>query len=357
MVSTPEPLPAGTAQRTAAAPEPTMRERVWQAIRHIQPDRVPYHVTWTAPAQQKLARHYGVEDLDTAVGNHMAKYRARPPDGPRWLADRPGFWRDEWGVLWNRTVDRDIGVVETYQLPEPSLAGYVLPDPLDPQRYAGLPAFIADNAGRFRHVSMGFSLFERAWSLRGMSNLLVDMIEAPAFVDELFDALLAWNLAVIAETVKYDVDAILFGDDWGQQRGLIFGPRLWRRFVKPRIALMYAATRAAGKAVFIHCCGKVQELFPELIELGLDVFNPFQPDVMDPYAMKRSYGDQLAFYGGMSVQSTLPHGTPQQVRDEARRLMDEVGRGGGFILGPSHDMPGDIPLENMLSLIETLRDG
>ena len=109
--------------------------------------------------------------------------------------------------------------------------------------------------------------------------------------------------------------------------------------------------------MFIHSCGRVQELFPELIALGLDVFNPFQPDVMDPYEMKRQFGQHLSFYGGMSVQRLLPLGTPQQVRDEARRLMDQVGRGGGFIIGPSHDMPGDIPIENMVAFVEAVREG
>ena len=336
--------------------ETTPRARVWQAIRHRQPDRVPYHLTYTAPARRKLEAYYGTADLEAAIGNHMAKYRARPPDAARWLADRPGFWCDEWGVLWNRTVDKDIGVVERYQLAERSLAGYTYPDPHDPQRYAGLPAFIAANQDRFRLVSMGFSLFERAWSLRGMSQLFVDMIEAPGFVDELLDGILAWNLAVIERMMQHAVDGVLFGDDWGQQRGLLFSPRLWRRFIKPRIAQMYGAVKQAGKAVFIHSCGKVQELFPELIALGLDVFNPFQPDVMDPYEMKRQHGQGLAFYGGMSVQRLLPLGTPQQVRDEARRLMDEVGRGGGFIIGPSHDMPGDIPIENMVAFVEALRE-
>jgi uroporphyrinogen decarboxylase len=337
-------------------PTPTPRARVWCAIRHQQPDRVPYQISWTAPARQKLEAHYGTTELDATLGNHMAKYRARPPDADRWLAARPGFWQDEWGALWNRTIDTDIGVVEAYQLKERSLSDYSFPDPLDPQRFAGLPAFITANADRFRYISMGFSLFERAWSLRGMSELLVDMLESPAWADTLLDGILAFNLAVIQEMVKCDIDGIMFGDDWGQQRGLLFGPRLWRRFIKPRIAEMYAATRKAGKVVLIHCCGKVQELFPELIDVGLDVFNPFQPDVMDPYEMKRRYGDRLAFYGGMSVQQLLPYGTPGQVRDEARRLMDEVGRDGGFIIGPSHDMPGDIPLENMIAFIDSVRE-
>ncbi len=110
------------------------------------------------------------------------------------------------------------------------------------------------------------------------------------------------------------------------------------------------AVKRTGKAVLIHSCGQVQELFPELIEAGLDVFNPFQPEVMDPYEIKREFGSRLAFLGGVSVQKLLPFGTPQQIRDEVRRLMDGVGADGGFIIAPSHDMPGDIPLENLAGL-------
>ena len=134
------------------------------------------------------------------------------------------------------------------------------------------------------------------------------------------------------------------------------GPRLWRRFIKPRLEQMYGAVKRAGKVVMIHSCGRVQELFPDLIEVGLDVFNPFQPDVMNPYEMKRQYGDWLTFFGGVSVQHLLPHGTPTEIRDEVRRMMDQVGRDGGFIIAPSHDMPGDIPVENMVAFIETVRN-
>jgi len=331
------------------------RDRVWTAVRHEQPDRVPYQISCTVPSRRRLEEYYGTAELDDLIGNHLAKYKARPPDELGWLPERPGFWRDEWGVTWNRTVDRDIGVVETYPLRERSLNGLAIPDPLSPVRYAALPAWIEANRSRFRYVSFGMSLFERAWSLRSMADLLVDMIEAPEWVDELLDAILAFDLAVVEEMLKYDIDGLLYGDDWGQQRGLIFGPRLWRRFIRPRVAQMYGAVKRAGKVVMIHSCGKVQELFPDLIEVGLDVFNPFQPDVMDPYEMKRQFGDRLSFFGGVSVQHLLPHGAPAEIRAEVRRLMDVVGRDGGFIIAPSHDMPGDIPLENMVAFIETVR--
>ncbi len=333
----------------------TPRERVLKAIRHEEPDRVPWHFTFTAPARQKAVAHYGTTKLDELLGNHLAAYR--PLRRGAWQEERPGYWRDEFGVLWNRTVDKDIGVVEDVLLKARSLKEYAFPDPHDPSRYDGLPAFVAANAHCFRYVSIAFSLFERAWSLRGMTELMIDMLEAPEFVDKLLDAIVEYNIGILEEVLGHDIDGVKFGDDWGQQNGLIFGGRLWRRFIKPRLEQMYGMVTRAGKSVLIHSCGRVQELFPDLIELGLDVFNPFQPEVMDPYEMKREYGHSLAFLGGMSVQKLLPFGTPQAIRDETCRLMEHVGRGGGYIIGPSHDMPGDIPLENMVAFIETVRKG
>jgi len=333
----------------------TPRARVQQAMRHQQPDRVPWQFEFTVPARRKLQAYYGVEDLAPILDNHLAAYEALPPDA--WQEIRPNYWRDEFGVVWNRTIDKDIGIVDSYQLQERSLAGYRFPDPSDPRRYAGLPAFIAAHADRFRIVNIGFSLFERAWTLRSMPELMIDMLEAPAWVDELLAAITAYNLGIIEKVVQYDIDAVMFGDDWGGQQGLLTGAKLWRRFLKPHLQQMYQAVKRAGKLVFIHSCGKVQELFPDLIELGLDCFNPFQPEVMNPYEIKRQFGQHLAFYGGMSIQRILPYGTPREVRDEARRLMDEIGRDGGYIIAPSHAMPGDIPVENMVALIETVHAG
>ena len=332
----------------------TPRERVLTAIRHEQPDRVPWHFTFTVPARKKAESCYGGGNLDEMLDNHLAAYR---PHSFFLQEIRPGYCRDEFGVVWNRTVDKDIGVVDDYQLKTRSLAGYAFPDPHNPKRYEKLPAFVAAQSSRFRYVSMAFSLFERAWSLRGMSDLMVDMMEAPEFVDELFDAITDFNCGVLEEVLRYDIDCVRFGDDWGQQHGLIFGGRLWRRFIKPRLARMYGMVKRAGRAVMIHCCGRVQELFPELIELGLDIFNPFQPEVMNPYEIKKQFGGDLTFFGGMSVQKLLPFGTPQEIREETCRLMEQVGRGGGFIIAPSHDMPGDIPIENMVAFIETVRNG
>jgi len=333
----------------------TSRERVWQSIRHSQPDRVPYYFSFTLPARRKLGTYYGTADLDSTLDNDMVRYSTRQPALLQEL--RPGFFRDEFGVVWNRTVDQDIGIPEVYPLPRRSLDGYTFPDPHDPRLHQGLTAFVRAHPQRFRLISYGFTLFERAWTLRSMPEIMMDMVEAPGWVEELLDTLTAYNLSVVHELLKYDVDGFLFGDDWGHQQGLLFSPGLWHRYIKPRLALLIGAVKRAGKAAFVHSCGKVQTLFPDLIEIGLDVFNPFQPDVMDVYEIKRQFGDCLSFYGGMSVQGLLPQGTPEQIQAEARRLMDQVGRGGGFIIGPSHHMPGDIPVENMVAFIEAVREG
>ncbi|MHB0875852.1 MAG: uroporphyrinogen decarboxylase family protein [Anaerolineae bacterium] len=335
----------------------TRRERIMTAIGHREPDRVPWHIGLTTPAADNLAAAVGVAagELDEWMGNHLAYIEALAPDA--WQEVKPGHWRDEFGVVWNRTVDPDIGVIEDYQLAERSLGGYRFPDPAAPARWEGLEAGLARRGDRYPVCAIGFSLFERAWTLRGMVNLLMDMVEAPEFVDELLDAICDYNVAVVERAVAYDIDAVYFGDDWGQQRGLIMGPRLWRRFILPRVQRMYGAVKQHGKRVFIHSCGDVDELFPDLIEAGLDVFNPFQPEVMDVVEVKARFGDRLSFLGGMSIQKIMPFGTPDDVRAEARRLMRTIGAGGGYILAPSHAIPRDVPVENILALIETAREG
>jgi len=119
---------------------------------------------------------------------------------------------------------------------------------------------------------------------------------------------------------------------------------------------MYELAKSKGKYVMIHCCGKVDELFDDLIECSLDIFNPFQPEVMDVFEIKKRYGGRLCFYGGISIQRTLPYGTVNQVKSEVRKLMDIVGENGGYIASPSHDIPADAKPENIAAMIEVLQN-
>ncbi len=332
------------------------KERVERAIAHQETDVVPWQIYLTIPQAHAVCRAAGCSEneLDDWLGNHL--FFVEPLAANAWVEVKPGYWRDEFGVVWNRTVDPDIGIVSYYPLRGADLAECSFPDPQSSERWEHFEAQLERRGDRYVVCSIGFSLFERAWTLYGMEPLLVDMIERPAFVEALLDRICDYNVQLVQRACQYDIDAVYFGDDWGQQRGLIMGPRLWRHFLRPRLERMYGAAREAGKRVFIHSCGDVDELFPQLIEIGVDVFNPFQPEVMDIYAVKKQFGGQLTFLGGMSVQQVLPFGTPEQVVAEAHRLMEEIGHGGGYIIAPSHSIPRDVPLENVLVFIRAVRD-
>jgi uroporphyrinogen decarboxylase len=170
----------------------------------------------------------------------------------------------------------------------------------------------------------------------------------------LLGAIADYNIAQVSEALRYQIDAVYFGDDWGQQHGLQMGPRLWHEFIEPQLRRMYGMVRQAGKFVMIHSCGDVDELFDDLLAIGLNCFNPFQPEVMDVHGLLPRYRGRLAFHGGMSTQRTLPFGTAEDVRAETRRLL-ALGREGGYIFAPAHDVEGDVPLENILAMIEVVQ--
>ncbi len=331
----------------------TNRERVIASFNHQQPDKTPYCIGFTERMHDRMAEYYGDPDFEEHLGNALTILTTVAPEG--WREVEPDIWEDEFGVRWNRSVDKDIGIVCNRLVTSETVEAYLFPDPHDPRRYASFPAAIANAPGQFVLANIGFSLFERAWTLFGMENLLMAMAVEPETVHRLLDRILEHNLARIEHACAFDIDAMMFGDDWGSQRGLIMGPRMWREFIKPRVRAMYQAVRKHGKYVMIHSCGKVDELFPELIECGLHCFNPFQPEVIDVFETKRRFGNQLSFYGGISTQRTLPYGTVDHVRDEVRRLLDSVGENGGYIAAPSHAIPPDAKPENVAAMIDVLR--
>ncbi|MFH1905459.1 MAG: uroporphyrinogen decarboxylase family protein [bacterium] len=330
------------------------RERVLATLNHKRPDKTPYNIEFTKKAHAKMGEFYKDPSFASKLGNCLTKLSSEPKDS--WKEKMPNIWEDQFGVQWNRNVDKDIGVVCNCMVTPENINEYNFPNPEDPSRYEKYNEILKTDKDEFFVVDIGFSLFERAWTLAGTENLLMAMITNKDFVHLLFDEILDFNLEIIKNACSFNIDAMMFGDDWGQQTDLIMGPQLWGEFIKPRIKKMYGLAKSKGKFVFIHSCGKVDQLFPDLIECGLDVFNPFQPEVMDVFDMKKKYGNSLSFYGGISTQKTLPYGTVDQVRDEVKQLLDVIGKDGGYIAAPAHAIPPDAKPENIAAMIETLQN-
>ena len=229
------------------------------------------------------------------------------------------------------------------------------PDPDQPGIYDWMQRDI-DRLGAeyFVFPSGYFGIFERAYGLVSIPTLMESMMTCPSLIVELLEKITDYKMGVSGNLLRMDFDAMHFGDDLGTQVGPFFSPRLFRDLFKPCYRRLWGAWRDAGKFVIMHSCGRVTDVLPDLVEIGLDVLEPVQP-CNDLEFLKKRYGDRLTFWGGIDTQRLLPFGTPQEVREGAARAIRILGKGGGHIIGPSQEVMKDVPLENVVALLETIR--
>ena len=337
----------------------TRRERVIQALGHRNTDIIPYNIGFTQQEKDKVAAYIGDENFTEKIGNHMEMYafngflNEEACEEP----DNPGYFRDEFGVRWNRNgVDKDIGVIDNLVIKEPDMRLYRFPEINRNLFDKQFQKLVNSQKDTFKMGGIGFSMYERAWTLRGIENFLMDMLQEPDFANALLDAICEFNLQIIDIGLSYDIDAFHFGDDWGQQSGLIMGPELWRKFIKPRMTRMYERVKSKGKFVSQHSCGDINEILPDLIDIGLDLYQTFQPEIYDISKVKKEYGQHLSFWGGISTQRLLPFATPDKVKEKTIEIMKIVGDNGGYIAAPTHDVPADVPPENIVALIDVFQN-
>ena len=238
------------------------------------------------------------------------------------------------------------------------IEAYPLPDLHAPSRYAGAARQIESihDRGYAAVLSWEMTIFEKAWRIRGLEEIMTDFVRQPDLVECLMDRIAEQTGTLAAEYARMGVDIIQLGDDLGSQIGMMISPELYRKFLKPRMRKLIAGIKAANRhtLVFYHTDGDVDPIVGDFVDIGIDILNPVQRECMDISALKSAFGSELSFWGGLSVQRTLPFGTPADVARETVEIAEVAGKGGGLVIAPGHLIERDVPLENVFAFAETV---
>jgi uroporphyrinogen decarboxylase len=351
------------------------RDRVVVALAHETPDRCPMQLSFTPEFAVRLR-----EDLDMkAGGKHNPLGTGNPYDleravGCDMLITSVGWadnyyqaerdYVDEWGIGWHLSpYQTRFGLghyteISGHPLAEDrAIVSYKPPDPLRPALYEPAARAVREFGREYWVCGAAVTtIFETAWALRGLERLLMDFVLNPDLAEAILDIPFHYHLAVAKRLTSLGIDMLWVGDDVGAQDRMILSPQTWRRFLKPRLATFIAEVKALNPRLKVayHSDGMIEDIIPELIDIGLDVLNPIQPLSMDPAALKKKYGQRLCFWGSIDEQKTLPFGTAEEVREEVLLRLRTIGRGGGLVIGPTHHVQLDTPMENFWSLVNTV---
>lgn len=362
------------------------RERVQMALNHEQPDRPPMQISFTPEFAERLQQALRPQRFPGPVG--AADSSHNPHGGGNTYAlelaldedllltsvgwansyyQQAGDYIDEWGVGWKSVpYETPFGAGRYTEIAghpladEAAVASYRPPDPHRPELYTEAERVLREYQSEYWVVGVTVTtIFETAWALRGYERLLADFALQPELAEEILEFPFRYHLAAAQQLTRMGVDMIWLGDDVGAQHRMLISPLHWRRFLKPRLAEIIAAVKAISPAVKVayHSDGNIYPIIPELIEIGLDVLNPIQPASMDPAQLKQAFGDRLCFWGSLDEQHTLPFGAPDDVRREVAQRLATLGKDGGLILGPTHHVQLDTPMENFWAMVEAIQAG
>lgn len=306
------------------------RELVKAAIQHKETAKVPYAIYFTKD---------GIETLERNI-NPMTAYQYTDNDVIRVLS--PWWdWFDP-DLVW-QALDCPGGV--------PYIKGYG-----DYANFFNSLKQLRDNTDKYILVAIYAAHWEKAHNLRGFENFIFDIGMHTSTAKRILNRIIDINMAMLETYIASpEIDGVLLGSDWGSQVDLLISPECWLDLIRPGEQKMYDLIHAYGKDLWVHSCGNILKIIPALIEMGVDVLNPVQPEAMDIYMLKERFGDMITFWGGLSTQQLLPFGTPQEIEQEARKVLDKMSEGGGYIFSPAQEIQGDVPAENIKKLIDVAK--
>lgn len=343
----------------------TPKERVSTQIEHKETDFIPYNLDFEEGFQRDLKRgtlervnfFYGNDSWRAKLDNHILQIPVVnfgvDYDSGKTIST------DMYGTQWR--VDKRPMHIEKPALEKPSLSGYKFPDLdafFDEGWYERALKLIDEKTDHFLVTTLGFGLFERTWTMRGFENALMDSVAHSDFYQELVEKIFEQQMLVLERVLTLPIDGFMFSDDFAHQHGVMIGAERWRKCFKPYIAKMCTKAHQAGKYTLHHMCGSEAEILPDLIDIGLDVYESVQPEAKNnsPYRLKRLYGKNITFWGGLGSQSTIPFGDPSEIKSEVKKLCKEMGKGGGYILGCAKPIQPETPTENAVAVIEAFAE-
>ncbi|MHB1461630.1 MAG: uroporphyrinogen decarboxylase family protein [Armatimonadota bacterium] len=340
----------------------TSKERVHAAINRQKVDRVPRYLWFHPDILSNACRRLGTSGFATeaALGNDILQpWVSINASMARQVAEGVEF-TDDFGITWlRRGLYNTVVHHPLMDADVPMIQSYPMPDATERSRYTVLEELMAKfGHEKFIGADVSGSIFEPAYHLRNMENLLIDMMTGAEEAEALFDRIMAFTIAAAKESLRRGVDWVWLGDDVGTQTGMIMSPRIWRKMLKPRMKRIIDELRSVKPEVIIayHSCGSIRPIIGDLVEIGINVLNPLQPMAadMDNLEIKREYGSVLSFMAGIDTQGFLPNASPQEVKGETRRIIDTMGDGGGFIFAGSHTIQTDVPWANIEAMLEEL---